>query len=185
MDVTFRIRIVIGDSDRTKPFILDRDYQVDKASTMMAPSVYDPQSPDEQVVPLPSAPLQHIAPNVVLQPPLTRRGTGPGLIAFLPPPTALSPSTRPKKPLDPEPVFKCAEEGFAVVGMTASEAAAEGWSIAESLSKAIDALLEVKELDTKDKFAVTGASFHGHLWHLILEKNKAKLHKCSQHKHPL
>lgn len=86
---------------------------------MSRPLTYDPNSPDEQPVLLPSAPLMTIAEGIVLQPPLTRRGTGPGLIAFLPPDGALkiSPRSGHDKPLDPVPVVKWAEEGFAVIGV--------------------------------------------------------------------
>lgn len=119
----------------------------------MAPTHYDPSSPDEQVVALPSAPLVALAANAVLQPPLSRRGTGPGLIALLPPATAFTARTRVEKALDPEPVQKWAEEGFAVVGVTTSKS---GWSVSDAFKKGIDALLELKELDTKDKFAVVG-----------------------------
>ncbi|KAJ3809407.1 NTF2-like protein [Lentinula aff. lateritia] len=114
----------------------------------MAPLCYDPDSPDELEVALPSSPLITLSNNAYLQPPLTRRGTGPGMIAFLPPSSAYKPNIG--KPLDPEPVQKWAEEGFAVVGVTSGE----GWSIEEALTKGVDALLSLEELDTRDKFAV-------------------------------
>ncbi|KAJ7581138.1 NTF2-like protein [Mycena floridula] len=117
----------------------------------MPPASYDPNSEDEKPVALPSAPLVSLSTNAVIQPPLTRRGTGPGMIAFLPSSATLKASIRAEKPLDPEPVQKWAEEGFAVVGVTAGD---PGWTVAEGLSKGIEALLKLKELDTKDKFAV-------------------------------
>lgn len=119
---------------------------------MPAPTFYDPNSPDEQPVPLPSAPLQIVSetPSIVLQPPLTRRGTGPGLIVTLPPSLALQ--ANPKgKPLDPEPVQKWAEEGFTVVGITATETELE-----DAVVKALDALAGLEEVDIKDKVAVLG-----------------------------
>ncbi|KAF7354940.1 hypothetical protein MSAN_01408900 [Mycena sanguinolenta] len=102
---------------------------------MSPPQLYDPNSPDEQPVALPSAPQITLAEGVILQSPLTRRGTGPGLIAFIPPDSTLnlSPKSGDDKPLDPEPVQKWAEEGFAVVGMVCSIS---------------------PELDTRDKFAI-------------------------------
>lgn len=113
-------------------------------------SFYDPNSPDEQEVALPSAALVTLSSNAYLQPPLTRRGTGPGMIVFLPPSSAFKLNA--EKTLDPEPVQKWAEEGFAVVGVTRGE----GWSVNEALTKGIESLLALKELDTKDKFAVYG-----------------------------
>ncbi|KAJ3790660.1 hypothetical protein GGU10DRAFT_391918 [Lentinula aff. detonsa] len=116
----------------------------------MRPSFYDPDSPDEQEVALPSASRITLSSNTYLQPPLTRRGTGPGMIAFLPPPSVYKVNT--EKTLDPEPVQKWAEEGFAVLGVTCG--GGEGWSIEEVLTKGIEALLSLKELDTRDKFAL-------------------------------
>jgi len=87
---------------------------------MAPPSFYDPSSPEEQPVSLPSAPPILVSENVVLQPPLTRRGgLGPILILLLPPKSTYAqrdPTT--EKPLDPEPVQKWAEEGFSVIGVT-------------------------------------------------------------------
>ncbi|KAJ7781662.1 NTF2-like protein [Mycena metata] len=115
------------------------------------PHSYDPNSENEKPVALPSAPLIAWADGIVLQPPLTRRGTGPGLIVFLPPDSALnlSSKTGEDKPLDPEPVQKWAEEGFAVVGIITGHG-----SVAANLEAAVDALLKLKELDIRDKFAI-------------------------------
>lgn len=119
---------------------------------MAKPVSYNPDSLNEKYVPLPSAPLVTLSENAVLQPPLTRRGTGPGMIIFLPPLSALQANAEGDKTLDPEPVQKWAEEGFAIVGITPS---ASGWSVEESIAKGVDALLGLKELGIKDKFAVT------------------------------
>lgn len=119
----------------------------------MSPQTYDPNSPNEQEVTLPSAPLQILSDDEVLQPPLTRRGIGPGIILFLPPLDVLNPRTTGEKPLDPEPVQKWAEEGYAVFGLIPK---LKGWSPEESLKKGAAALLALKELDTRDKFGVVG-----------------------------
>jgi carboxymethylenebutenolidase len=119
----------------------------------MPPTSYDPNAPEEQEVPLPSAPLVQLSKNVVLQPPLTRRGTGPGMFAFLPADDSLGP--RKSKSLDPEPIQKWAEEGFAVVGITGANTNAD---VDGALSKGLEALLALKELDIKDKFAVYGTT---------------------------
>ncbi|KAF9481987.1 NTF2-like protein [Pholiota conissans] len=114
----------------------------------MAPTVtsYDPLSPGEQPVPLPSAPLVALGSNLVLQPPLTRHGIGPGLIVFLPDLTSVNQT----KSLDPEPVAKWAEEGFAVVGVTASE----GLSVENALKQGLDVLQTLDQVDIQDKFGV-------------------------------
>jgi carboxymethylenebutenolidase len=116
----------------------------------MPAEAYDPNSPDEQPVPLPSAPLQRLADNVVLQLPLSRRGHGPGLIIFLPSNSVLSlrPSSE-KKPLDPEPVRKWAEEGFAVIGIHSG-----GLPVNETFALGLDALASLESCDTKDKIGV-------------------------------
>ncbi|CAK5276090.1 unnamed protein product [Mycena citricolor] len=118
---------------------------------MAPPQFYDPTSPNEQPVALPSAPAVALAEGITIQPPLTRRGTGPGLIVFVPPESSLdlSNKTGDEKPLDPLPVQKWAEEGFAVVGITTGHV-----DIVECLKKAVDGLLALEELDTREKFAV-------------------------------
>jgi carboxymethylenebutenolidase len=88
-----------------------------QAETPQYAARYDPNVPSEAPVPLPSAPLQTLAPGITFQPPLSRRGHGPGLIAFLPPSRGtIEKSTL--KHLDPEPVQKWAEEGYGVVGVS-------------------------------------------------------------------
>lgn len=61
---------------------------------------------------IPSAPPQQLSPHLTLQPPLSRRGSGPGLILIVDHYASLETS---EKSLDPPPLQKWAEEGFAVV----------------------------------------------------------------------
>ncbi|KAH9482461.1 hypothetical protein JR316_0004561 [Psilocybe cubensis] len=96
---------------------------------------------------LPSAPRVALTPTICLQPPLSRRGTGPGLVLFIPD-VNFAPGV--SKPLDPEPVLKWAEEGFAVAAITSSENS----EIEKSLTLALEALVALDEVDVKDKFAV-------------------------------
>ncbi|OAQ65257.1 dienelactone hydrolase [Pochonia chlamydosporia 170] len=110
------------------------------------PTFYDPTSPNEQAPPLPSAPLQQLTPQTVLQPPLSRRGTGPGLILLLPP--NIDPSTRPEKPLDPEPVQKWAEEGFTVVGITGTS------DMVPLITDAVDIIKTHENVNIKDKIGI-------------------------------
>lgn len=131
---------------------------------MAPPTFYDPQSLDEQPVPLPDAALIRITADIVLQPPLSRRGTGPGIIIFLPDPANLvlaDQSTA--KPLDPDPITKWAEEGFAVVAIsgTSSDQVA---SAAKALKEALEALQAIEQVDIKEKFAVIG-EYHRQMYH--------------------
>jgi carboxymethylenebutenolidase len=64
------------------------------------------------VAPITYPPPQQISPHLTLQPPLSRRGKGPGLIIILDHYALIEPS---EKHLDPPPLQKWAEEGFAVV----------------------------------------------------------------------
>ncbi|PKS12745.1 hypothetical protein jhhlp_000953 [Lomentospora prolificans] len=126
-------------------------------------------------VPLPSAPAVQLAPNVSLQPPLSRRGHGPGLVVIDPGyEVADKPSAEPpSETLDPAPQYKWAEEGYAVVRLVVSKGASEGsWNLKEgALQKVIDALIKLEECDIKDKFALLvygspdeyPSEFHGYL----------------------
>lgn len=67
---------------------------------------------EETPVRLPSATAIRIAPNVTLQPPLTHHRKGPGLIIFV---TKDLPLLETTHSLDPPPLQKWAEEGYAVL----------------------------------------------------------------------
>ena len=129
-------------------------------SIPMAPKAYDPSSENEQAPLLPSAPLITVSSDLVIQPPLTGRGSGPGVILLLQDPSFLGASpVGMRRPLDPEPVQKWAEEGFSVAAVTLSPSSIFDQTSAISvLKRAIDGLLQVRELDTRDKFAVIGNS---------------------------
>ncbi|KAI0424345.1 hypothetical protein F5Y09DRAFT_324606 [Xylaria sp. FL1042] len=122
---------------------------------------------EEAPVPLPSAPIIQLAGSATLQPPLTRRGYGPGLI-IITPGDPLSPSV-PKgqqegsdgpgsqdiKTLDPLPQKKWAEEGYSVVQIDPSGNQGEGgWDIATALSQAIEALEKLEACNVDDRFGL-------------------------------
>ncbi|KAM0258692.1 hypothetical protein ACHAQJ_003700 [Trichoderma viride] len=127
------------------------------------PTSYDPASPNEVAPPLPSAPAVTIGPSSVLQPPLSRRGSGPGLIILLPSSNSVPP--RPsgtEKPLDPEPLQKWAEEGFAVVAITLPENEMEELTgddatisdVVNQIRQGVEALKAHESVDTKDRFGL-------------------------------
>ncbi|KAI1489229.1 hypothetical protein F5X96DRAFT_679908 [Biscogniauxia mediterranea] len=108
-----------------------------------------PDAPDaatapepEAPLPLPSAPLVPLAANASLQPPLSRRGRGPGLVVVTP-----GTDTGTATTLDPAPQKKWAEEGYAVVRLDfSSSATGEGWGdVAEALGRAGEALDALEE----------------------------------------
>ena len=131
---------------------------------MAPPTSYDPQSLDEQPVPLPNAALIQISSDIVLQPPLSRRGTGPGVIIFLPDSAhlVLANQSTPK-PLDPDPITKWAEEGFAVVAI-ASTSSDQVPSVAKGMKGALEALQALEQVDIKEKFAVIG-EYYRRMYH--------------------
>ncbi|KAI0517059.1 hypothetical protein F5B22DRAFT_145188 [Xylaria bambusicola] len=125
---------------------------------------------EETPVPLPSAPIIQLAGSATLQPPLTRRGYGPGLVVITPgdPP---SPSKgAPKdgqegsnesgdskaKTLDPMPQKKWAEEGYAVVQLTpeGGKQEDEGWDVTAAFNQAIEALEKLETCNVKERFGL-------------------------------
>lgn len=100
---------------------------------------------------LPSAPLRRLGDHIVIQPPLSRRGSGPGLVLFLP--ASINKTTVSPLALDPEPVLKWAEEGFAVAAITPSK----DIDTRQTLNEALDALEALEVIDVK-KFAIIGLS---------------------------
>ncbi|KAI1431907.1 hypothetical protein GGR50DRAFT_677201 [Xylaria sp. CBS 124048] len=116
----------------------------------------------EETTRLPSAPMTRLAENATLQPPLTRRGHGPGLIL-------LTPGDRPAKAseekedsgksdtetLDPLPQKKWAEEGYAVVKLDFGHGGGStACDVATALSSAIEALDKLDTCDFKDRFGL-------------------------------
>lgn len=100
---------------------------------------------DETPVALPSAPLQNIAPNILLQPPLSRRGKGPGLVLVV---DATLPLGHSDKTLDPPPLLKWAEEGYAVAQITLrADDAASPDAFHADLRTALDALAALGECE--------------------------------------
>lgn len=65
---------------------------------------------------LPSARAVELSANVILQPPLSRCGRGPGLVLLRP--ASYAGCQQQNTSLDPEPLQKWAEESFAVVQIT-------------------------------------------------------------------
>lgn len=84
---------------------------------------------------IPSAPPQELSPHLTLQPPLSRRGSGPGLILVVDHYSELDVS---EKSLDPPPMQKWAEEGFAVVQLKVPGRNGDGGEF--PLDRAIEAL---------------------------------------------
>lgn len=118
---------------------------------MAPPSVYDPKSANEQPVPLPSAPLTQISSHLHLQPPLSRRGQGPGLILFAP---DYRGSPRAAGTLDPLPVKKWAEEGYAIAWIEADRLTTR--DIQATLDRACQVLVQHDSVDQTDSVAVLG-----------------------------
>ncbi|KAK3290405.1 uncharacterized protein B0H64DRAFT_332079 [Chaetomium fimeti] len=86
----------------------------------------------------PSAPCVQATPEISIQPPLSRRGNGPGLVIIVPRDLDLS---RHEKTLDPPPQQKWAEEGYAVAQILDDGR----FSIADQLRLAIAKLEELPE----------------------------------------
>lgn len=99
----------------------------------------------EDAVPLPSAKPFDVSPKVVVQPPLTRRGHGPGLVLIVPSELDLKGSL---KTLDPPPLQKWAEESFVVAQITLTDG--EGSEFEAQLQDALTSLSDLKECDSID-----------------------------------
>lgn len=100
---------------------------------------------EETPVPLPSAPAQAVATNITLQPPLSRRGHGPGLILLTEEYTAKS------ELLDPLPLQKWAEEGYAVVEIRVRSTELD---FSRDLKLAIEALEKLNGCDDTEKIGI-------------------------------
>jgi carboxymethylenebutenolidase len=129
---------------------------------MTTPTHYDAESPNEEHLPdVPKFSINKIIPEVVLFPPQTRRGHGPGLITFLEPLPQGSKDQEdaPVRPpsLDPSPPIKWAEEGFAVLATVVSDKGEYQVTVEQALEVGAKTLLESDFVDLKDKIGVIGA----------------------------
>lgn len=95
--------------------------------------------------PLPNAIPRAVMSEITVHPPLSRRGTGPGLILLAP--AALDLSAH-EKSLDPPPLQKWAEESYAVAQITVGEDAS---GLAEHLGTALAELEKLPECETTEK----------------------------------
>ncbi|KAL2193962.1 hypothetical protein P885DRAFT_44038 [Corynascus similis CBS 632.67] len=86
----------------------------------------------------PSAPCVQVTPEISIQPPLTRRGSGPGLVLAISKHLDLS---RHDKTLDPPPLQKWAEEGYSVAQILVSDES----SVASELTLAVAELKKLPE----------------------------------------
>ncbi|KAK7191588.1 hypothetical protein PSPO01_02037 [Paraphaeosphaeria sporulosa] len=93
-----------------------------------------------EAIDIPSAPPQQLSPHLTLQPPLSRRGSGPGLILVVDHYARLEVS---EKSLDPPPLQKWAEEGFAVVQIKVPGKAEDGGEF--GLERGLQALRDCKQ----------------------------------------
>ncbi|TKA25680.1 hypothetical protein B0A50_05775 [Salinomyces thailandicus] len=96
-------------------------------------------------VPLPSAPPRSISLSITIQPPLSRRGHGPALLLVVP--AELDVNASPKT-LDPPPLQKWAEEGFAVAQIQVVEDS--GSLFQDDVKAALKSLAELNECDKSD-----------------------------------
>ena len=102
-----------------------------------------------EAVSLPSARSYQCTDTILIQPPLSRRGDGPALVILIPDDISLASSP---KTIDPPPLQKWAEEGYAVAQVTIGGHASE--KIAESLRKAIAGLKELKTCSSTEKIGL-------------------------------
>jgi len=124
---------------------------------LLMPKMGDATLPTEEPVPLPSAELIHLGPGITLQPPLSRRGHGPGMIVVVPD------SDKPKiengisETETLSPLQKWAEEGFATVEIIGSAISTGLWSL-ESIQLALDGLTACPSFDRENGVGLIGRS---------------------------
>lgn len=120
---------------------------------MPATTHYDPNSANERHAPaLPAAAQVRVSRHTILQPPLSRRGTGPGLIIVQHALDVLTAAVKAtdSPSLDPEPVQKWAEEGFAVAAITLPQGAEKG-DFGDEIIAAATALKVHNSVTNKEK----------------------------------
>lgn len=96
-----------------------------------------------------------LSPHVVIQPPLSRCGHGPGLVLIRP--LCYATCQQQNKTLDPEPLKKWAEESFTVAQITVDhKSAVDKSSLQELIQQAENGLTETLACDSKGKAGLIG-----------------------------
>ncbi len=109
----------------------------------------DSKSPPAQ---RPTAPSVQVTPDITIQPPLSRRGVGPGLVLVV---SAALDLRGHEKTLDPPPLKKWAEEGYAVAQILVHDGAS---NMADQLGIAIAELEKLPER-FGNKFGLVGKGY--------------------------
>ena len=91
---------------------------------------------------------------IIIQPPLTRSGSGPGL--FILRPAGFADWQGQNQTLDPEPLQKWAEEGFAVAQITLDAQNSTTEAIASLVSQARQHLFDLPECTSDNSFGLIG-----------------------------
>jgi carboxymethylenebutenolidase len=128
----------------------------------------------EGIIPLPSAKPIKVSTSITIQPPLTRRGHGPGLALVVPSGIDLDGSD---KTLDPPPLQKWAEEGYAVVQIVLAEG--EGDKFGSNFEQAVDTLSKLKECDSVEKIGLI-CRLYNFLYHRHILTAELSL-QCTYH----
>ena len=107
--------------------------------------------PKPSTAPLPNAPCIRVNSRITIQPPLSRRGVGPGLLLVVDESLNLEGH---EKTLDPPPLLKWAEEGYAVAQILAPNT--PGSSLGENLGVALTELKKLESWQPRDKLSLIG-----------------------------
>ncbi|KAL5355033.1 hypothetical protein BJX96DRAFT_161498 [Aspergillus floccosus] len=102
---------------------------------------------------LPNAPVIPLGDHILVQPPLSRCGHGPGLILIRP--RIFADCQQKNTSLDPEPLKKWAEESYAVAQVTLDpETSGNETRMVELVRTAVEGLVAREECDRKDAFGL-------------------------------
>ncbi|KAL4895357.1 hypothetical protein BDV59DRAFT_191839 [Aspergillus ambiguus] len=102
---------------------------------------------------LPNAPVVDLGRNVILQPPLSRCGHGPGLIIIRP--SDFAACQHKNTSLDPEPLQKWAEESYAVVQVTLdAEVSGDEAHVLNLVKTGMEGLVAREECNKKESFGL-------------------------------
>ena len=99
---------------------------------------------------LPSAKPYEVSDGITIQPPLTRRGHGPALIVLIP--QGIDTKFH-EKTLDPPPLQKWAEEGWAVAQIKLSD---DDSAFQDRLNDALTALEQLDVCDSTERTGLIG-----------------------------
>ena len=135
---------------------------------------------DQTPLPLPATSLTRLAPGVILSQPLSRKGSGPGLIVLVSQSGATNDTSLRIENGVPSPLMKWGEESYTVVELLEEAVERVALVIGAVVGRGAGALLRLLGQVRRDLVPVLGVDFHPATDNVVIE-HEARIERRAKH----